>query len=172
MKNENTKSMITHVKRKLVLATCLILAALGPPVAELSRGASLNGSPPVPANQTFTISGICAFDVQVTVTGNTKTITLPGGRFIFTAPNFYATFTNLSDPTKSVTLNLTGSEHLSFDANGNQIFMLTGRNGFFDPSVGILLLVGDFTAVFDSNGNIIQEPTGNGQVTQVCDLIN
>src|SRR5262249_41550524 len=70
MKNQNTKSMTTHVKRKLVLATCLILAALGPPAAELSRGASLNGSPPVPANQTFTISGICAFDVQVTVNGN------------------------------------------------------------------------------------------------------
>jgi len=49
---------------------------------------------------------------------------------------------------------------------------LTGRNGFFDPSIGILLLVGNFTAVFDSNGNIIQEPTGNGQVTQVCDLID
>src|SRR5215831_4591337 len=122
MKNQNTKSMTTHVKRKLVLATCLILAALGPPAAELSRGASLNGSPPGPANQTFTISGICAFDVQVTV-------------------------------------------------NGNQILMLTGRNGFFDPSVGILLLVGNFTAVFDSNGNIIQEPTGTGQATQVCDLI-
>jgi hypothetical protein len=99
-------------------------------------------------------------------------ITLPGGRFIFIAPTFNVTFTNLSDPTKSVTLNLTGSEHVSFDANGNQIIMLTGRNGFFDPSIGILLLVGNFTAVFDSNGNIIQEPTGNGQVTQVCDLIN
>jgi len=172
MKNGNAKSMTTHVKRKLVLATCLILASLGLFAAELSRGASLNGSPPVPANQTFTISGICAFDVQVTVIGKTKTITLPGGRFILTAPNFYVTFTNLSDPTKSVTLNLTGSEHVSFDANGNQIVMLTGRNGFFDPSIGILLLVGNFTAVFDSNGNIIQEPTGNGQVTQVCDLID
>ena len=172
MKNQNTKSMTTHVKRKLVLATCLILAALGPPAAELSRGASLNGSPPVPANQTFTISGICAFDVQATVTGKTKTITLPGGRFIFTAPNFSATFTNLSDPTKSVTLNLTGSEHVSFDANGNQVFMLPGRNGVFDPSIGILLLVGNFTVVFDSNGNLIQAPTGSGQITQVCDLIN
>jgi hypothetical protein len=172
MKNENTKSMTTHVKRKLVLATCLILAALGPPAADLSRGASLNGSPPVPFNPTFTVSGICAFDVQVTATGKIKTITLPGGRFIFTAPSLYATFTNLSDPTKSVTLNLTGSEHLSVDANGNTIETLTGRNGFFDPSTGILLLVGNFTVVFDPNGNLIQGPTGNGQVTQVCDLID
>jgi hypothetical protein len=118
---KNTKSMITHVKRPLVLATCLILAALGPPAAELCRGASVNGSPPEPANQTFTQSGICSFDVQVTITGKTKTIALPGGRFIVTGPDFYATFTNLSDPTKSVALNLTGSEHFSFDANGDTI---------------------------------------------------
>jgi len=168
-KNDNTKSMIAHVKRPLVLATCLILAALGPPAAELSRA---GGSPPVPINQTFTTNACGSFDVQVTTTGKGNTFALPGGRFLIIGPNFYATFTNLSDPTKSVTLNLTGSEHVSFDANGNQVFMLPGRNGVFDPSIGILLLVGNFTVVFDSNGNLIQAPTGSGQITQVCDLIN
>jgi hypothetical protein len=169
MKNENTKSMITHVNRPLVLATCLILAALGPPAAELSRA---GGSPPVPVNQTFTTNACGSFDVQVTVTGKAGTIVLPNGGLILTAPDEYVTFTNLSDPTKSVTLNLTGSAHVSFDANGNQIFMLTGRNGALTPLIGILFFIGNFTNVFDPNGNLIQGPTGNGQITQVCDLIN
>jgi len=161
--------MITHVKRPLVLATCLILAALAPPAAELSRA---GGSPPVPVNQTFTTNACGSFDVQVTLTGKAGTIVLPNGGLIFTAPDQYVTFTNLSDPTKSVTLNATGSAHFSFDANGNQIFMLPGRTVTVAPSTGILLSVGNFTEVFDSNGNFIQGPTGSGQITQVCDLIN
>jgi hypothetical protein len=108
----------------------------------------------------------------VTFTGRAGTIALPDGGFIFTSPGLYGTFTNLSDPTKSVTLNLTGSAHVSFDANGNAIFRGTGRGIAFSPSVGLLLLIGDFTLVFDSNGNLIQGPTGNGQITSICDLIN
>jgi hypothetical protein len=46
-----------------------------------------------------------------------------------------------------------------------------GRNGFIDPSVGLLLLIGDFTVVFDSNGNFISGPTGNGQITDISGLI-
>ena len=172
MKNENTKLMTTHVKRKLVLATCLILAALGPPAAELSRADSGNGSPPEPANQTFTLPGICGFDVQVTLTGREGLIALPSGGFLITAPDVYGTFTNLSDPTKSVTLNITGVFHVSFDQNGDTIVMVTGRNAFIEPSGGILLLIGNFTFVSDSNGNLIQGPTGVGQTISICDLIN
>ena len=169
MKNENTKSMITHVKRPLVLAICLILAALGPPAAELSRA---GGSPPVPVSQTFTTDACGSFDVQGTLTGKAGTIALPNGSFIFTAPGEHATFTNLSDPTKSVTLNIAGPAHASFDANGNGTFIGTGPGFLFNSSIGILWLRGNFTFVLDSNGNLVQGPTGNGQVTQVCDLIN
>jgi hypothetical protein len=167
MKNQisNRKSKIIHL-----IAACVILAALGPPAAELSRASNGRGGPPQPINGTFTISGTCAFDVQVTITGRESVINLPGGRFIVTGPNFTGTFTNLSDPTKSVTLNLQGAAHISFDQNGNQIFTLTGRNLAFEP--GLLLLIGTFTYVFDPNGNVISGPTGNGQMTDICGLIN
>lgn len=99
-------------------------------------------------------------------------ISLPSGGVILTAPALYGTFTNLSDPTKSVRLNLTGAGHISFDQNGDTIYMLTGRNQAADPSFGLLLLVGEFTFVYDSNGNLVQGPTGNGQITSICDLID
>ena len=167
MKNKqpNPKSTITHI-----VAFWVILAAFCLPAAQLQ--AQGNGGPPGPANGTFTITGVCSFDVQATTTGKAGTITLRNGDLILTGPDFNATFTNLSDPTKSVTLNQTGSLHISFDANGNQILMLTGHNGFVNPSLGILNLIGNFTVVFDSNGNLIQGPTGNGQSMNICDLIN
>jgi len=169
MKNRrvNSKSKITNL-----IAACLVLAALGPSAAVLSRADSGRGSPPGGVNQTFTLPGICGFDVQATITGKQGVINLPSGGLIITAPAQYATFTNLSDPTKSVTVNLTGVFHISFDQNGDTIYMVTGRNGLSDPSFGILLLVGDFTFVDDSNGNLIEGPTGNGQITSICDLIN
>ena len=151
----------------------MILAAFGPPAAEPSRAQGQGrGGPPYPVNDTFVVSGICAFDVQITLTGREGVINLPNGGSITTAPTTHATFTNLSDPTKSVTLNLPGANRVSFDQNGNTIVILNGHTGFFHPSVGFLLLIGDFTVVFDSNGNLISGPTGNGQIIDICDLIN
>ena len=165
-KQTTPKSTTAHIT-----VLCLVLAAFCLPAAQLQ--AQDNGGPPgPPANQTFTIPGGCGFDVQVTVTGRTNLLAIPGGGFILTGPDFYATFTNLSDPTKSVTLNATGSEHFSFDANGDTIIMLTGHNSLVSQSLGIVNLIGNFTAVFDSDGNLIQGPTGNGQITSICDLIN
>jgi hypothetical protein len=171
MKNETTNPKTSRVKPPLVLAACLILTALGLPTSELSR-AQGRGSPPGDVNQTFIFRGNCGFDVQATVTGKEGVITLPSGGFIFTAPALFGTFTNLSDPTKSVTLNLTGLVRVSFDQNGDTIYMATGRNQAADPSFGLLLLVGDFIFVYDSNGNLVQGPTGNGQITSICDLID
>lgn len=168
MKNRraNSKSKIIYL-----IAACLVLGVLGPPAAVLSR-ASGHGSPPGDIDQTFTLPGICGFDVQGTITGRQGVISLPSGGFILTGPTQHGTFTNLSDPTKSVTLNLPGVFHISFDQNGDTIYMVTGRNGFTDPSFGLLLLVGDFTLVYDSNGNLIAGPTGNGQIISICDMIN
>ncbi len=169
MKNRrvNSKSKITNL-----IAACLLLAALGPSAAVLSRADSGRGSPPRGINQTFTFPGICGFDVQLTATGRSSVINLPSGGLIITAPDVYGTFTNLSDPTKSVTLNLTGAGHISFDQNGDTIYRLTGRSEAEDPSFGLLLLVGDFTFVVDSNGNIIEGPTGNGQIINICEMID
>ena len=168
MKNQisNRKSKIIHL-----IAACVILAAFGPLAAELSRAQGQGrGGPPNPINATFTLPGACGFDVQITITGRSSEISLPNGGFIETGPNFTGTFTNLSDPTKSVTLNLQGAGHISFDQNGNQILTLTGRNLAFEP--GLLLLIGNFTYEFDPDGNLISGPTGNGTMTDICGLIN
>jgi hypothetical protein len=166
MKNQtsNRKSKIIHL-----IAACVILAAFGPPAAAPSRAQG----PPGPIDQTFTLPGgvFCGFDVQVHVTGREGVINLPSGGLILTGVDFSATFTNLSDPTKSVTLNLAGAVHFSFDQNGNTIERSTGRNATIDPSVGLLFIIGDFTFVYDSNGNLISE-TGNGTSTDICGLIN
>lgn len=169
MKNQkvNCKSKIAKL-----IAACLALTALGPSAAVLSRADSGRGSPPGGINQTFTLRGVCGFDVQVVVTGRSGVINLPSGGLILTGPDLYGTFTNLSDPTKTVTLNITGSGRISFDQNGDVVAMESGRNAVWDPSLGLLLLVGDFTLVYDSNGNLISGPTGNGQITDICALIN
>ena len=168
------KTQIKHPRLKIsyLIATCLTIVAFGPPTAYLSRADSSRGSPPEVINQTFTLPGICGFDVQGTISGMQGVVNLPNGGLIITSPAAFGTFTNLSDPTKSVTVNLTGVFHISFDQNGDTIYMLTGRNGWTDPSLGILLLVGDFTLVYDSNGNLIEGPTGEGQITSICDLID
>jgi hypothetical protein len=44
------------------------------------------------------VFGECAFDVRLDLSGKVSTITLPGGRFIFTSPGLHATLTNLNDP--------------------------------------------------------------------------
>jgi len=166
----NPKSAITSIKSTFLLAGCLILAALGPPAAELSRAG--NGSPPTPFTQTVTFPGICGFDVQATITGKEGVINHPGGGMIVTGPATFGTFTNLSDPTKNVTLSMTGVFHISSDQNGNTIVKVTGRGVAEDPSFGLLLLIGEFTLVFDPQGNIISGPTGNGQMINICQLIN
>jgi hypothetical protein len=169
------KSRITHLKSPFVLTACLILAALGPPATELARAGSGRGSPPVPVSGSFIVPGGsvpgCDFDVEVSSSGLAGKIDLPGNRFIFTAPQLTATLTNLQNG-RSVTLSITGAFHQSTDQNGDIITVATGRNLLGDPVAGFVLAIGDFSFVFDSNGNLIQPLTGQGQLIDVCGLIN
>jgi hypothetical protein len=169
------KSRITHLKSPFVLAAGLILAALGPPATEVSRASQGHGSPPVPVSGSFIVPGGsvpgCDFDVQVSFSGLAGEIDLPGNRFIFTAPQLTAILTNLQNG-RSVTLSITGAFHQSTDENGDIITVATGRNLLGDPVAGFVLAIGDFSYVFDSNGNLIQPLTGQGQLIDVCGLIN
>ena len=172
MNKQNIKSILTNARLRLVAATCLILAGLGLPTAELARG---GGSPPQPINTTlFVPASVCGFPVQETITGRLGVISLPGGSFLVTSPATTAVITNLSDPTKSVTINgFTGPAIITFDQNGNTIVRGLGRGAFSDVVQGVFLfLTGEWNFVLDPNGNIIQGPTGNGQITDVCGLIN
>lgn len=169
----NFKSTITRIKSPFLLAACLVLATLAPPAVELSRAASASAGPPTSISSTQIISGQCAFNVQLSQNGKIGQINLPGNRVIFTSPDLYATLTNLSDPTKSVTLNITGAAHQSIDQSGNITVVLTGRNLIATgPDDGIVLTIGTFSFVLDSSGNLIQPLTGTGQFIHVCELIN
>jgi len=173
MNKQNIKSILTNARLRLAAVTCLILAALGLPTAELVRG---GGSPPQPIDVTvFIPASVCGFPVQATATGREGVISLPGGGFLVTYPATTAVFTNLSDPTKSVTINgFTGPAIVTFDQNGNTIARGLGRGAIWDPATpgfGIRFQEGVLTQVFDPNGNLLSD-TGNGLVTNVCELIN
>jgi len=177
MNKQNIKSILTNARLRLVAATCLILAGLALPATELARASEGRGGPPGPPNtMTFLIpASVCGFPVQATATGRLGVISLPGGGFLVTSPATTAVFTNLSDPTKSVTINgFTGPAIVTFDQNGNTIARGLGRGAIWDPATpgfGIRFQAGDFTLVFDPNGNLLSD-TGNGLVTNVCELIN
>jgi hypothetical protein len=66
-------------------------------------------TPPRSLHRPGAVFGECAFPFRLELNGKADTITLPGGRFIFTSPGLKATLTNLNTPTKSVTLNITGA---------------------------------------------------------------
>jgi len=135
------------------------------------------GTPPlgVSSSQTIPAGGVfgeCAFPVLFQQDGKAGTITLPGGRFIFTSPGLHAALTNLTDQAKSVTLNITGTFHQSTDSNGDTVTVVTGRNLLGDPDAGFVLAIGSFSFKFDKNGNLVQPLSGTGQLIKVCPLIS
>jgi hypothetical protein len=85
--------------------------------------------------------------------------------------------TNLSDTTKSVTLSFTGTEEQSPVQNGTITLTFRGRNGVaFGPTAPnpntFFFLIGTWTIVIDANtGQVLQGPTGNGQMINMCDLL-
>jgi hypothetical protein len=175
---ENHK--IVRKGEELMRKSCFVVAfvvpaALGLLWAQFSIAAQ---SPPFPVSVSFVqpanavAPGECAFDVNVAFSGKAKTLTLPGGRFILTAPGFNVTLTNLSDSTKSVALNITGAVHQSTQGNGNLVSRVTGRNLVGDPVAGFVLSIGNFSIIFDANGNVIQPFRGDGQLISLCKLIS
>lgn len=125
-----------------------IAAMLFPSI--LLAPALAGGSPPVtvttsvdlPAN--FFRPGACLFPIRVDQSGKAGIITLPNARFIFTSPGLVVTVTNLSDPTKLVTLVATGAFHQATAADGSVTTVVTGRNVLGDPVAGFVVAIGTF----------------------------
>ena len=169
MKNKQTtpKSTTTHIA-----ALCLVLAALGLPTAQLQ--AQGRGSPPTPVDVTFTFSGVCSFDVLSHATGKEGVIFLPGGGVLLTVPTASTTLTNLSDPTKSVTLSAFGPAEIGPVQNGTITIRSSGRSLIGLPApFGFRFLIGTFTFVIDANtGQLLQPPTGAlAQDIDLCALL-
>jgi hypothetical protein len=132
-----------------------------------------NGAPP--QEQTINIPldpGVaCAFGVNISGQGKLKQITLPGDRLIITSPGLEVTVTNVADPSKHVTLNATGSTHVTTAPDGSSVYVYTGRNVNLDPVAGFVLAIGHFSIAFDANGNLTQSLEGKGQLVDICAMI-
>jgi hypothetical protein len=159
-------------QRHLVSAVIWLagISVIGMPLAAQSP----NGVPPSDATASFVFPagpGFCSFPVTFSVQGKFKMIEL-GDRAIAVAPAQKGTVTNNTDPSKRVTLNITGSFHTTMLANGNQVYDVTGRNLLFGGTLKTLTLaIGNFTFTLDSNFNEIIPLQGNGTLADICAAI-
>lgn len=161
--------------RKLrAVAAFLVAGAIAGFPAQISLAAQstpvpISGSVVWPAN--FVASGECSFDIEISFKGKAGQLSLPGGRTLLTSPGLKSTVTNLSNPTKSVTLNVTGAMHQTLQ-NGNIVTIATGRNLLGDPLAGIVLAIGTYSYIFDASGKLVQPLLGTGQLVSICKLIS
>ena len=154
----------------------LVLSALG-----LAFGQPAIADPNPPIDADFSLDapadiggpGQCAFPFNLSsLNGKAKTIVLPDGRFIFTSPGLDVKVTNLNEPSKQVTLNVTGAFHVTTNAQGDTFYDVTGRNFLTDPFAGVVLAIGRFSFAFNAAGELIQPLAGKGTLTDVCGLID
>ena len=169
-----TSRLRPTVIRRRWIAACLALGMLASPVIQgVSAQSQGHGGKPVPVSYSQIVAAStiqCGFDVELSFSGKSGFINLPGDRIALTSPAFNVTATNLSDPTKSVSLNITGVIRLS-PQGSNTLVTFTGRNLLTEPGVGLFLLIGQYTLLVDSNNNTVRELSGTGQVIQVCALL-
>lgn len=128
--------------------------------------------PPTDVDVTIPLDDVCSFPVLLELSGKAKTIELPGGRTIYTSPGLHGTVTNLDNPERQETLNITGTFHQEILASGDVRTVVTGRNLLTDPEAGFVLARGKFSFVFDDEGNLVQPLAGKGRLADVCMLIN
>jgi hypothetical protein len=163
------------MKRAIVLALSVILALTMAAPTVLAR--SDNGTAPQPVSADFIVEandpgGSCDFDLRLVVSGKGKTITQPDGRRILTSPGLHVTATNVVT-SEQATFSISGAFHETTNPENDEVTTkVTGRNLIFDPDAGIVLLSGNFSFVFDADGNLIQAFEGNGQVIDVCALLS
>jgi hypothetical protein len=165
------------VKRAIVLALSVILALTMAAPTVLAR--SDNGTAPKDASQTVIVEpgaqfGSCDFPLQLDLSGKVKEITQPDGSRITTSPGLHVTATNVVTG-EQATFSITGAAHVTTAENGDVTTKVTGRNLLSDPDAGIVLLSGNFSFVFDAQGNLLQsfeDTDGHGQVIDVCELLS
>jgi hypothetical protein len=159
------------VKRAIVMALSVVLAlVVAAPMAVAARQA-----PPIPVEgsqdlEAGAVFGRCDFPIRFELSGKGQTLVLPGDRFIFTSPELTATLTNL-ETGKQETLVITGAFHQTTLENGDVVTVATGRNLLGDPEAGFVLAIGNFSYVFDKKGNLVQPLSGEGQLVDICTLL-
>jgi len=150
----------------LLAGLAAALALILPGVA----GARQPGAIPTPIEGEFVLDGICEFPLLLQISGRAGEIELPDGRVLFTAPGQSLTATNLDEPSKSVTLAISGTFTETAHADGSATVVAHGPSGLFDPALGFVVIRGNFSWTVDSEGNA-GPATGIGDVIDVCAAI-
>jgi hypothetical protein len=114
--------------------------------AVTALSASATASPPAPADasQTLAAGEACPFPIEVAFEGKGGNIDLPHNPHfsgIATSPDLRVTVTNLSDPSKTVTVNATGAFRFVADPEGGLTIVAGGHNFLYGvPEVGATAL--------------------------------
>jgi hypothetical protein len=141
----------------LVVLSLASVAGAEPPVREF-----------VPASD-FTISGSCAFDVAVHVVANKEYgITFSSGATLITG-TLKAQLTNVSDPTKSIILNIPGPGLYTVSGDGTLTIDARGPWLFFYPGV-LLYATGYNTFSISSTGEFTLTQRG-GTSLDICSAL-
>jgi hypothetical protein len=115
---------------------------------------------------------VCRFATSLVIQGTIKEINA-GGKTILIGPRWYATVTNLTNPSRQVRLHIPGSFQLTAMPDGSVVYNVNGRNLLWGGTLPMLTLaIGTFTFTLDANNNEIKPLTGAGQIIDVCDLIS
>jgi hypothetical protein len=174
--------MEDKVRRTIMIALIAILALV---VAAPLAFAQTKGGAPEPIDDTpfelpameEPIGAACTFPVLLEPSGRMKEIDVPerpgeAKRTITIFPGESYTLTNLNEPENTVTLITTGAQHQTTLNNGDVVTVVTGLNLLGDPEAGFVLAKGNFSFVFDKDGKLIQPLEGQGQLTDVCELLS
>jgi len=149
-----------------IAAGIMVLAS---PTAALADPPEPANSPePVDTTPIISTEACPDFAVKIQLGGKTKTIELPGGRVIATAPGETATLTNLEDTYNTVSYVITGAFHETTLEDGSVVTHATGRNILFDPEAGFVLATGSYSYTFDAEGNLTEPLNGTGTLTDLC----
>ena len=134
---------------------------------------SANGVAPEAFTQEviFEAGEACQRPTSLVIEGTIKEINA-GDKTIIIGPRARATVTNLSNPSNPVTLNIPGSFHVQEQPDRSVLYQVDGRNLLWGGTLPFLTLtVGTFTFTLDALGNEIEPLAGNGQIIDVCQMI-
>ena len=116
------------------LALTLFVAALDESPYRTTFNGTPNDNSPVAVDEnpivieTGAEFGSCAVDIEIVVHGKGKEITFPKrNRVITSSPGLTATVTNLPDPSKQVSLKVTGAFHIATEPDDRAVTVFTGR---------------------------------------------
>lgn len=144
--------------------------------ALLTPGASATGAPstPVAITETFAAGEACPFPIEVVSEGKSGFADLPNNPQFFgisTSPTLRITVTNLSDSSKTVTVNATGAFRLIAHPDGSITILAGGHNFLYGvPEVGATALATTGPIeVLAVNGEIAEMDLSGAQVRDLCE---